>query len=64
MDSKLRERYRCPICGQYPKVDQQGALRRHNYPWYHAQDGQTCSGSGSQVLALPGQLDLLEEEPH
>ena len=64
MESKTRERYRCPTCGQYPKVDSQGSLRRHNYPWYHEKDGQTCTGSGTQVAPLPGQLGLLEEEPH
>ena len=57
------DRFRCPVCSQYPKLNTAGQLRGHKYPWYHSRSGEYCPGSGTQVSALPGQL-ALGEEPH
>lgn len=51
-------RARCQICGRYPTLTKQGALRNHDYPWPHSQEGTPCPGSGAQVLPQPGQLTL------
>ena len=54
----MTDRIRCSVCGKYPKLTKGGALRAHDYPWYHSQNGQPCPGSGTQVTPLPGQLAL------
>lgn len=52
------DRYRCPVCGQYPTLTKNGALRAHSYPWHHSQSGDHCPGSDTQVTPLEGQTTL------
>lgn len=56
-------RVRCPECGQFPTLTNEGALRNHSYPWAHPQHGQNCLGSGIQVAPLPGQTSLDVDYP-
>jgi hypothetical protein len=52
---------RCPVCNQWPTINKDGGLHSHDYPWYHAQNGQHCPGSGTQTQPLPGQLVLPDQ---